>query len=51
MPIDPLVKKNWEEIQKKHEVPVNAIGARIDSRDREMLKVWKENGIDRFVKQ
>jgi hypothetical protein len=51
MPIDPRVKKNWEEIQKKYDVPVNAIGVKIQDKDKETLKVWKEEGIDKFLKK
>ena len=39
------------EIQKKYDYPVNAIGVRIDTRDERTLKVWKEEGIDKFVKK
>jgi hypothetical protein len=51
MPIDPSVKKNWEEIQKKFDVPVNAIGVKINPRDQATLKVWKDEGIDKFMKK
>jgi hypothetical protein len=51
MPIDPAVKKNWEEIQKRYDVPVNAIGVKIDAKDQKMLQVWKEQGIDKFLKR
>jgi hypothetical protein len=51
MAIDPAVKKNWIEIQKKYDVPVNAIGVKIDLKDEKTLKVWKEEGIDTFVKK
>lgn len=51
MPLDPRVKKNWEELQKKYEFPVNAIGVRIADKDSQTLKVWKEEGIDKFVKR
>jgi hypothetical protein len=50
MGLNPLVKKNWVEIQKKHDVPVNAIGVKIDSKDQATLKIWKEEGIDQFQK-
>lgn len=50
MGIDKSVKKNWIEIQKKYDVPVNAIGVKIDPKDEKTLKVWKEEGIDQFVK-
>jgi hypothetical protein len=51
MAIDPAVKKNWIEIQKQHNVPVNAIGVKIDSKDEKTLKIWKDEGIDEFVKE
>lgn len=50
MGLDPAIKKNWVEIQKKHDYPVNAIGIRIDPKDEFTLKVWKAEGIDAFVK-
>ncbi len=51
MALNESVKKNWVEIQKKYDVPVNAIGVKIDSKDERTLKVWKEEGIDKFVKR
>lgn len=51
MPINPAVKKNWIELQKKYDVPVNAIGAKINPSDEKTLKVWQEEGIDRFMKR
>ena len=51
MGLDPAVKNNWVEIQKKHDVPVNAIGVKIDPKDEKTLSVWKEEGIDEFVKK
>jgi hypothetical protein len=45
------VKTNWIEIQKKFDVPVNAIGVKIDPKDEKTLKVWREEGIDQFVKK
>lgn len=51
MQLDPRVKKNWQEIQKKYNYPVNAIGVRINDKDRETLRVWKEEGIDKFAKK
>jgi hypothetical protein len=50
MPLDPMIKKNWEEIQKKHDIPVNAIGMKVDSKDQATLKVWRDEGIDKFLK-
>lgn len=51
MPLDPQVKKNWEELQKKYSYPVNAIGVPIKEKDQQTLKIWKEEGIDKFVKK
>ncbi len=51
MPVDPAIKKNWIEIQKKFAHPVNAIGVKIDPKDQVTLRVWKEEGIDQFVKK
>jgi hypothetical protein len=51
MALDPAVKKNWVEIQKKFDVPVNAIGVKIKPNDEKTLKVWKEEGIDSFMKK
>ncbi len=51
MVLDPAVKRNWIEIQKEHAVPVNAIGVKIKSNDEKTLKVWKEEGIDKFLKE
>jgi hypothetical protein len=51
MPLDPRVKRTWEELQRKFHYPVNAIGLRINDKDKETLKVWKEEGIDKFLKK
>jgi hypothetical protein len=51
MPIDDGIRKTWIELQKKNDVPVNAIGMKIDSRDEFTLKVWREEGIDRFLRK
>jgi hypothetical protein len=51
MALDPAVKKTWIEIQKKYNFPVNAIGVKIDPKDQKTLKVWRDEGIDKFVKQ
>jgi len=45
------MKKNWIDLQKKSEVPVNAIGVKIDPKDQATLRVWKQEGIDQFVKK
>ena len=51
MPIPENVRKNWIEIQKKFEFPVNAIGVKINAKDEKTLNVWKEEGIDQYQKQ
>jgi hypothetical protein len=51
MPVNPNVKKNWFELQKKYDHPVNAIGVKIATKDEATLKVWREEGIDKFMKQ
>jgi len=51
MVLNPAIKKNWISIQKKSDVPVNAIGVRIHPKDERTLKVWKEEGIDKFLKK
>jgi len=51
MAIDNFIKKNWIEIQKKNTAPVNAIGVKINPKDEKTLKVWKDEGIDKFVKK
>ena len=50
MTLMPQIKTNWIEIQKKHDVPVNAIGLKINSKDEATLKVWREEGIDEYLK-
>jgi len=51
MGLDPAIKKNWIEIQKRHDVPVNAIGVKIESKDEKTMKVWQDEGIDQFIKR
>lgn len=51
MKINSSVKKNWEEIQKNHTVPVNAIGVKIKDKDTKTMKIWKDEGLDRFMKK
>ena len=51
MAITEAIRKNWEEIQKKHGHPVNAIGVKIDAKDERTLRIWREEGIDQFVKK
>ncbi|MEM8962934.1 MAG: hypothetical protein AAGD38_15725 [Acidobacteriota bacterium] len=51
MTVNATAKKNWIEIQKKHAVPVNAIGIKINPKDEATLSVWRAEGIDQFVKK
>jgi hypothetical protein len=51
MALDAKIKKTWIETQKRHDVPVNAIGVKIDPKDANTLRVWREEGIDKFVKK
>ncbi|MEM9825497.1 MAG: hypothetical protein AAF958_02850 [Planctomycetota bacterium] len=45
------IRKNWIEIQKRYEFPVNAIGVKIVDKDVKTLAVWKEEGIDEHLKK
>ncbi len=51
MGLDSAIKKNWIEIQKQHDVPINAIGVKIDAKDNKTLKVWKDEGRDQFMQR
>ena len=51
MAIPEQVRKNWESIQQKYDFPVNAIGVKIDTKDEKTLRVWKDEGIDNFIKK
>lgn len=51
MALAPAIKKNWIEIQKKYDVPVNAIGVKINPSDEKTMKIWKEEGIDQHMKK
>ncbi len=51
MPLDPNAKKQWEKIQSQHNIPVDALGRPIDPKDQKTLSVWREEGVDRFVKR
>lgn len=51
MGLDERIKKNWIEIQKKHRVPVNAIGMKIKDDDVKTLQIWKDEGIDVYLKK
>jgi hypothetical protein len=49
--LNPQLKKNWEKLQEKYSYPVDALGRPIDSKDRETLRSWQQEGIDRFQKK
>ena len=51
MAIDPAVKNNWIEIQKRYDYPVNAIGVRIEPSDQATMGVWRAEGLDAHVKK
>lgn len=51
MALDSRIKKNWIEIQKRNTVPVNAIGVKINPKDEKTMRVWKEEGIDEYLKK
>ena len=51
MGINEMIKKNWIAIQKKHSVPVNAIGVKIRKDDEKTLKIWQEEGINKFLQK
>jgi hypothetical protein len=51
MPVDERIKKTWIELQKQNDVPVNAIGVKINPKDLNTLRVWREEGIDRFLRK
>ena len=51
MPVEATIKDNWEKLQEKYNYPVDALGRPIDAKDQETLKVWREEGIDQFVRK
>ena len=51
MSLNDQVRKNWETIQQKYDVPVNAIGVKIATNDEKTLKIWRDEGIDKFLKK
>jgi hypothetical protein len=51
MPLDPQVKSTWEKLQEKYNVPVDALGRPVDTKDQQTLNVWKSEGIDRFLQK
>jgi hypothetical protein len=51
MALDPSVKQNWEKIQQQYAYPVDALGRPIDPNDVETLRIWRDEGLDQFVKK
>jgi len=51
MAIDAAVKDNWEKLQQQYNYPVDALGRPIDAKDQETLKVWRDEGVDQFMKR
>ena len=51
MALDVNIKKKWIAIQKKYDVPVNAIGMKINPKDEKTLKIWREEGIDTYMRK
>ena len=51
MALDERIRKNWIAIQQKHDVPVNALGVKINPKDEKTLKVWREEGIEEHMKK
>jgi hypothetical protein len=51
MAVPDNVKQMWIKTQEKHDHPVNAIGVKIDARDTATMQVWRDEGIDRFMKR
>ena len=51
MAIDAAVRDNWEKLQQQYNYPVDALGRPIDPKDQETLKVWRDEGVDLFMKK
>ncbi len=51
MGLNEAVKRNWITIQQKYDFPVNAIGMKIDPKDEKTKKVWRDEGIDAYMKK
>jgi hypothetical protein len=51
MSLENSVKQNWERIQQQYDYPVDALGRPIDPNDSETLRVWRDEGLDQFVKR
>jgi ABC-type branched-subunit amino acid transport system substrate-binding protein len=49
--LEPRLKEKWQEIQQRHAVPVSMLGKPINPSDTEALRVWREEGIDRFLRK
>jgi hypothetical protein len=45
------IRNNWKRIQTQFEYPVNPIGVKINTRENTILREWKEEGMDRFMKE
>jgi len=48
MALDESVREAWEKAQALNSEPVNALGVPIRG-EQEALRVWKEEGIDKFL--
>ncbi|MEZ4273337.1 MAG: hypothetical protein R3C68_18445 [Myxococcota bacterium] len=51
MALDERVKETWQNVQTRHNVPVNAIGVPIRKNDQTALKIWQEEGIAEFMRK
>ena len=51
MPLEASIKQNWERIQQQYDYPVDALGRPIEPNDSETLRVWRDEGLDQFVKK
>jgi hypothetical protein len=51
MPLDPNIRKQWEKLQEKYNYPVDALGRPMDPKDQKTLKVWRDEGLDQFLKK
>jgi hypothetical protein len=47
--LDAGVRATWVAVQKRHSVPVTAIGVPIATSDVLLLELWRRQGIDQFV--
>jgi len=51
MTLDSKVRTYWEKLQEEYDYPVDATGRPIDPKDEETLKVWHDEGIDKFMQK